>query len=223
MEHAISKSSMLSLPLETFAAQARCIQERSDLLQAAFAELGRVCAEEDHSACNSVVLAMHRRSSCFAAQFVDACVEIGTAVHDKIALVLPSFESMIEAKDVEALKAEVVNKTANIALPSLLAKLTSFKKLMSGLGTDRWPRSAILPFKSSSFAEMVDIASKDAERIKLYIGIATVSASLFVTIPSLKTNQDPAPLKAEVKARLVKQDFLMKSRVVGRHAGGQGL
>ena len=207
MEHAISKSSMLSLPLEAFTTHARCIQGRSDLLQAAFAELGRVCIEEDHSACNSVVLAVHQRSSCFATQFADACLEMGAAAHEKIALVLPNFENMIERKDVEALKAQVVNRTGNIALPALLAKLTNFKKLMSGLGRDTWPRSAILPFKSDSFLEMIDIASKDVERVKLYIGIATVSASLFVTIPSLKPNQDPAPLKAEVKTRLAKQDF----------------
>ena len=111
-------------------------------------------------------------------------------------------EEMCETESKELLVKHVVNGSTNIAMPALSIKLGSFISGVKEFGNNIWPCSSIgLAYFTQLESEIVK-ANTVHKRLRTYIGCATASAALFVTIPQ---SGNGATVKADTLKKIKSQ------------------
>ena len=79
-----------------------------------------------------------------------------------------------------------------------------------------WPAKHHNIFKQQALLEAARVAEEDLKRARAYLGVATASAALFVTLPSLKEGQDGKSLLESTKEKLNKQAITLPPFLSGR-------
>ena len=218
---AVTKSTMLQLPIDSlmglWKGMEGAISELEPALQVWIDSAGEQDPAELWAAHGPVVHQAQDFDKNMFINVVDFVTNCCDTYHKELDGFLPPFETLCEAKDEAKLVSDVVHKAGNIAVPAMVKQHTVFAQAVVKLHEGQyWSAKHFNIFKKESLLAAARVTGEDLKRARVYLGVATACAALFVTLPSLKEGQDGKSLLESTKEKLNKQAITLPPFLSGR-------